>query len=52
MCVRLLCIRPARFVADCLRDVRFPRRYWRLLPPVKLAAAAGLILGTRVPSSG
>lgn len=48
----LLCIRPARFVADCLRDVRFPRRYWRLLPLVKLAAAAGLILGTWVPYLG
>jgi hypothetical protein len=48
----LLCIRPARFVADCLRDVRFPRRYWWLLPPVKLTAATGLILGTWVPYLG
>lgn len=48
----LLCIRPAGFIAGCLRDVRLPRRYWRLLPPVKMAAAAGLILGIWVPYLG
>ena len=48
----LLCIRSAGFVAACLRDVRFPPRYWRLLPPVKLAAAAGLVLGIWVPYLG
>jgi hypothetical protein len=41
----VLCIRPARFVARCLDDVRWPRRYWPLLTPIKLAAAVGLIAG-------
>jgi DoxX-like protein len=48
----LLCIQPAVFIAQCLRDVRFPPRYWRLLPLVKLAAAAGLVLGIWVPYLG
>lgn len=37
--------RPVRFVADCLRDVRFPEGWWWLLSPVKITAAAGLIAG-------
>ena len=41
--------RPVAFVADCLRDVRFPRRFWPLLSPLKLAAAAGLLIGIWVP---
>lgn len=45
----VLCCRPVRFVAECLEDVRFPRRFWRLLPPLKLAAATGLVLGIWVP---
>lgn len=45
----VLCLRPVRFVAQCLEDVGFPRRYWRVLTPLKLAAAAGLVLGIWVP---
>jgi hypothetical protein len=41
----ILCIRPVAFVAQCFEDVRWPRRYWWLMPPVKFAAAAGLIAG-------
>lgn len=40
-----LCWRPVAFVRDCLLDVRFPQRFWPILTPLKLAAAAGLILG-------
>ncbi|MEU8002259.1 DoxX family protein [Catellatospora sp. NPDC049111] len=43
------CVKPVRFVAQCLEGVRFPRRYWRLLTPLKLAAAAGLLAGLWVP---
>jgi hypothetical protein len=43
------CFRPLPFVRECLEGVRFPRRYWRLLPPIKLAAAAGLLAGLVVP---
>lgn len=45
-----LCWRPVRFIEQCLEDVRFPRRYWRVLTPLKLAAAAGLVLGIWVPA--
>ncbi|GIF98967.1 DoxX family protein [Catellatospora citrea] len=48
----VLCVKPARFVAACLEGVRFPRRWWRLLPPLKFAAAAGLIAGVWVPPLG
>ena len=37
--------RPVPFVAACLRDVHYPDRWWWLLSPVKVAAAAGLIIG-------
>ena len=40
-----LCIKPARFIRQCFVDVRFPERYWWIVPPVKIAAAAGLITG-------
>jgi hypothetical protein len=43
------CVRPLPFVRDCLEAVTFPRRYWRLLTPIKLAAAAGLLAGLVVP---
>ncbi|MDG4788623.1 DoxX family protein [Micromonospora sp. WMMD1102] len=46
------CVRPVGFVRRCLTNVGFPRRYWRLLTPVKLAAAAGLLLGIVVPYLG
>ena len=47
-----LCRRPVAFIQKCLEDVRFPRRWWPVLPPLKLAAAAGLVLGTVVPYLG
>lgn len=37
--------KPLDFIRQCLVDVGFPRRYWRILTPLKLAAAAGLIVG-------
>lgn len=48
----LLCLRPVSFVARCLENVRFPRRCWGLLSPLKFAAALGLLAGTRVPFLG
>ncbi|GAB7029601.1 DoxX family protein [Streptomyces sp. NPDC021749] len=44
-----LCLRPVDFVRDCLNDVHFPRRYWPLLPVVKTASAAALIVGLWFP---
>lgn len=41
----VMCLKPVGFVRACLTDVGFPRRYWRLLPALKAAAAAGLIAG-------
>lgn len=48
-CDAVLCWRPVRFVEKCLDDVHFPRRYWKVLTPLKLAAAAGLVAGIWVP---
>jgi hypothetical protein len=48
----LLCLRPVGFVARCLENVRFPRRYWDLLSPLKFAAALGLLAGVWVPLLG
>lgn len=48
----VLCIRPASFVAKCFEDVHWPRRLWWLMPPLKLAAAVGLIAGIWVPYLG
>jgi hypothetical protein len=45
----ILCLGPVSFVRNCLQDVRFPRRYWPVLPVVKLAAAAGLVAGLWIP---
>jgi hypothetical protein len=45
----LLCLKPAAFIADCFTAVHWPRRLWWLMPPIKFAAAAGLILGLWVP---
>lgn len=44
--------RPVAFVAACWEDVRFPRRFWRVLPWLKLAAGAGLIAGIWIPFLG
>ncbi|WP_262852652.1 DoxX family protein [Mumia quercus] len=48
----VLCIGPVAFVRACLTDVRFPARYWWVLTPVKLAAAAGLVAGIWIPYLG
>lgn len=48
----LLCIKPAPFIARCFEDVCWPRRYWWLMPPIKFAAAAGLIVGIWLPGLG
>jgi hypothetical protein len=45
----VLCIKPAAFIRQCLVDVGFPEQYWWVLPPLKLAAAAGLIIGIWFP---
>lgn len=45
----VLCVQPVAFVRQCLIDVRFPQRYWRLLPLIKVAAAIGLVVGIWVP---
>lgn len=44
--------KPMDFIARCWEDVRFPRRYWRLLSWVKIAAGAGLIAGIWIPFLG
>ncbi|MEV4413614.1 DoxX family protein [Catellatospora sp. NPDC049609] len=48
----VLCLRPVRFVAECYEGVGWPRRLWWLMPPVKFAAAAGLLAGIVVPWLG
>ncbi|SHM32768.1 DoxX family protein [Cryptosporangium aurantiacum] len=45
----LFCLRPLPFIAACFDDVGWPRRFWRLMPVLKFAAAAGLIAGIWVP---
>lgn len=47
-----LCLKPAGFIARCLTNVRFPRRGWRWLTPLKLAAAGGLVAGVWIPYLG
>ncbi|MBC6462673.1 DoxX family protein [Actinomadura sp. HBU206391] len=44
-----MCLKPVGFIRACLQDVGFPRRYWRLLPVLKTAAAAGLVVGIWAP---
>ncbi|MFF2372179.1 DoxX family protein [Agromyces sp. NPDC058110] len=48
----LLCVRPVPFIARCFDDVRFPRRLWWIMPPIKFAAAAGLVAGIWIPYLG
>jgi hypothetical protein len=48
----LLCIKPVSFVAQCFDDVGFPRRHWWVFTPIKLLAAAGLVIGVWVPEVG
>ncbi len=45
----LLCIKPVAFIAQCFEDVHWPRKYWRLMPVIKFAAAAGLAAGIWIP---
>lgn len=47
-----LCIKPISFVAACFEAVNWPRRYWWIMPPIKFAAAAGLIAGVWIPYVG
>lgn len=44
-----LCWKPVAFIRDCLLDVGFPRRFWRVLPSLKIASAAGLLIGIWFP---
>lgn len=44
-----LCVRPVRFIARCFDDVKWPRRYWWIMAPIKFAASAGLVAGIWVP---
>jgi DoxX-like family len=48
----LMCIRPLPFIAKCFEDVRWPRRYWWVMPPIKFAAALGLVTGIWIPVLG
>lgn len=48
----LMCIKPMEFIAKCFDDVRWPRRLWWVMPPIKFAAAAGLVAGIWVPYLG
>lgn len=45
----ILCITPAPFIAACFEAVNWPRRLWWMMPPLKFAAAAGLVVGIWVP---
>ena len=46
------CVKPMRFVAECLDDVSFPRRFWQVFTPIKLTATVGLVVGVWVPEIG
>jgi hypothetical protein len=48
----VMCIKPMAFIARCFDDVGWPRRLWWLMPPIKFAAAAGLVAGIWVPYLG
>lgn len=48
----VLCLRPAVFIARCFEDVGWPRRWWWVMPPLKFAAAAGLVAGIWTPYLG
>ncbi len=45
----VLCVAPVAFVRQCLIDVNFPERFWKVLPPLKVAAAIGLVAGIWLP---
>ncbi|UXA20496.1 DoxX family protein [Mycobacterium sp. SMC-4] len=44
-----MCVKPMAFIADCFDNVRWPRRWWWIMPPIKFAAAAGLLAGLWIP---
>ncbi|WP_240665862.1 DoxX family protein [Agromyces sp. LHK192] len=48
----LLCLKPVAFIAACFEDVGFPRRHWWIMPWIKFAATAGLVLGVWIPYLG
>ncbi|MEU6742286.1 DoxX family protein [Streptosporangium sandarakinum] len=48
----IMCIKPVPFIVRCLEGVNWPRRHWWILPPLKFAAAAGLVLGIWLPYLG
>jgi hypothetical protein len=48
----ILCLKPVSFVAACFEGVRWPRRLWWMMPPIKFAAAAGLVTGLWIPYLG
>ncbi|WP_028925223.1 DoxX family protein [Pseudonocardia acaciae] len=45
----VMCAKPVAFIRQCLLDVHYPQRLWKLLPPLKVAAAAGLVAGIWFP---
>ena len=45
----LLMLRPPAFIVTCLTGVGFPREWWWALIVIKILAAAGLVVGLRVP---
>lgn len=45
----ILCLRPVSFIAQCFEDVKWPRRLWWMMSPIKFAAAAGLVAGIWIP---
>jgi DoxX-like family len=47
-----LCVKPMPFIAVCFDAVKWPRRLWWVMSPIKLAAATGLIVGIWVPYLG
>jgi hypothetical protein len=47
-----ICVKPIGPVAACFDDVGFPRRFWWVFTPIKLAAAVGLLVGAWVPEIG
>lgn len=48
----ILCLKPVAFIAQCFEDVRWPRRHWWLMSPIKFAAGAGLLAGIWIPGLG
>jgi hypothetical protein len=44
--------RPVPFIAKCFDDVGFPREWWWIFTPIKVAAAVGLVAGIWIPYLG